>query len=83
MLTCVYLTLTCTPHGRVKNKSRLLKGECPYYHWRYLDTAWSVGHYGSNLQSPLRRPSNFDTLEERHKALGKRKKSCEDTYIAL
>ena len=61
--------LTCTPHYRVKNKSRLLKGECPHYHWRYLETAWSIGHYGANLQAPLRRPSNFDTLKEQYKAL--------------
>ena len=69
VLECVHQTLTYTPHVRVKNKSRLLKGECPYCHWKYLNTAWSIGHYAANLQRPLRRPSNFDTLEEQYRAL--------------
>lgn len=72
---CVCVDRVCTSNPthcmsvRVKNKSRLLKGECPHYHWKYLNTAWSVGHYAANLQRPLRRPSNFDSLEEQYHAL--------------
>ena len=56
------LTLIQT-HTRVKNKSALLKGECRHYHWQYLDTAWSIGHYCSNLQPPLRLPHDIGNLD--------------------
>ena len=62
----------CTHTLSVKNKSALLKGECRHYHWRYLDTAWAVGHYCANLQRPLRRPKNFGALKAQYLAL------CED-----
>ena len=56
-----------TQHSNsVKNKSALLKGECRHFHWRYLDTAWSVGHYCANLQRPLRKPKNFDALKAQY-----------------
>ena len=56
---------TCEVYfARVKNKSALLKGDCSHHYWKFLDTAWSIGHYGANLQSPLRRPQNFGKLEE-------------------
>ena len=62
---------TCeTYFARVKNKSALLKGECRHYHWGFLETAWCVGHYCSNLQAPLRFPRDFhkvkDMFEELH-----------------
>ena len=58
---------TCEVYfARVKNKSALLKGDCSHHYWKFLDTAWSIGHYGANLQSPLRRPQNFHKLKEKY-----------------
>ena len=53
----------------VKSKSVPLKGVCTHHHWRFLETAWCVGHYGSNLQRPLRKPYNFDKLRGRYEDL--------------
>ena len=61
---------TCEVYfSRVKNKSALLKGVCTHHHWRFLETAWCVGHYGANLQRPLRKPCNFDKLRGRYEHL--------------
>ena len=61
---------TCEVYfARVKNKSALLKGECTHHHWKFLETAWCVGHYGANLQRPLRRPKDFDKLSEQYQRL--------------
>ena len=61
---------TCEVYfSRVKSKCALLKGECRHHHMRFLDSAWLVGHYGSNLQPPLRRPRNFDDLKDLYNTL--------------
>ena len=61
---------TCEVYfARVKGASKLLKGECRHYHWRYLETAWCLGHYNANLQPPLRLPHNFDELKSQYEAL--------------
>ena len=66
---------TCEVYfSRVKSKSALLKGECRHQHMRFLDSAWLIGHYGSNLQPPLRRPRNFDDLEALYKKLNPKPK---------
>ena len=71
-----FLAVTPYPHippshtmPRVKEKSALLKGECRHYHWRHLDTAWCIGHYGANLQAPLRIPARFHALKAQYEAL--------------
>ena len=62
-------TYIITPLIRVKNKCAFLKGECKHYYWRYLDTAWCIGHYAANLQPPLRVPKDFDKLESKYEDL--------------
>ena len=67
---------TCeTYFARVKNKSALLKGECTHYHWDSLEAAWCVGHYGANLQPPLRLPAipflELKRLYDVHKSYNK------------
>ena len=55
--------------SRVKSKSALLKGNCSYHHFRYLETAWCIGHYGANLQRPLRQPQNFGQLRSKYDSI--------------